>query len=71
MNKTGCPACGSEDLQLGKIRGLNAHFIPTGMKFFQLSLGASINAATCMACGAITLWTDPDEVRALISKPKS
>ena len=67
-----CLGCGSTNLQSGNLfagAGPVHVFRPSDMKLLTLLAGAAVNAFVCVDCGAVGMWTDPDEVRALPRHP--
>jgi predicted nucleic-acid-binding Zn-ribbon protein len=64
---TKCTQCGSENVTPGTLMAeAHTRFRPMKMKLLTMSTGAHVAVVACLDCGALGLWTDPEEVKSIM-----
>ena len=62
-----CPHCGGDEFVVGRLHGYAlwvTRFVPTWRRWFRNS--PRVEASACRACGRLSLWVDPDELRQVV-----
>ena len=64
-----CSHCGGDEFVDGRLSGYPGfpiRFVPTWKRWFRNS--PKVEASACRACGRLSLWVGPDELRQVVGK---